>query len=117
MSAGNFLATRKRAYDLFTKAVATTYTTRAGGTSDGFVEDRVITISDAAANFTITVSNGTYEGQRLLITILSNSESITATITTTTGDDCTLDTAGDYISLEWANATAGWQEMHSEKAS
>jgi hypothetical protein len=117
VSAGNFFETRRRAYDLRTKAIVTTYTTRAGGASDDFIEDRVITVSDAAENFTITVSNGVYEGQRLLITVLSNTSSITVTVTTTTGDDCTLDTAGDYVSLEWVNATAGWQEIHSEKAS
>ena len=117
MSKGNWFEIRRGAYNLRTKAVTATYSTRAGGTSDNFIEDRVITVSDAAADFTITVSNGTYEGQRLLITVLSNTSSITVTVTTTTGDDCTLDTAGDYISLEWANATAGWQEMHSEKAS
>lgn len=117
MSAGNWFETRRSAFNPRTIGVTATYTTRAGGSSDTFIEDRVITITDAAASFTITVTNGTYEGQRLLITMLSDASSITATVTTTTGDDCTLDTAGDYISLEWVNATAGWQEMHSEKAS
>jgi len=117
MSVTNYFETRRKAYDFRTKAVTADYTTRAGGTSDDFVEDRVITVSDAPENFTITVSDGVYEGQRLLITILSNDNSITVTVTTDTGDDCTLDTAGDYVSLEWVNDTAGWQEIHSEKAS
>lgn len=117
MSKGNWFETRRGAYDLREKAVTATYSTRVGGSGDNFIEDRVITITDAASSFTITVSNGTYEGQRLLIAVLSDASGITVTVTTTTGDDCTLDTAGDYISLEWVNSTAGWQEMHSEKAS
>lgn len=116
MSVGNFFETQRKAHDLYTKTVTATYTTRAGGSSDGFIEDRIITITDPAASFTITVTNGSYSGQRLLIVLLSNASATTVTVDSA-DDDCTLDTAGDYISYEWIDSTSGWQEIHSEKAS
>jgi len=110
MSSANHFETRRKAYDLRTKAVTTTYSTREGGTTDNFIEDRVITVTDPDDNFTITVSDGTYEGQRLLITLLANTNSKTVTVTATTGSagDSTMATAGMYMSLEWVNSTSGW---------
>jgi len=110
MSSANYFETRRKAYNLRTKAVTTTYTTRAGGTSDNFIEDRVITVTNPSDDFTITVSDGTYEGQRLLITLLANTSSKTVTVAATTGSagDSTMATAGMYMSLEWVNSTTGW---------
>ena len=124
MSAGNYFETRRKAYNQRTKAITGTYTTRAGGAGDNFIEDRVITISDPAALFTVTVSDGTYEGQELLIAFLSNTSAVTITLaadaaSTATNTDLsgTVDTAGDYWDLIWVNATAGWVSIKEQVAS
>ncbi len=110
MSAGNYFETRRKAFNLRTKDVTATYTTRAGGASDNFIEDRVITSTDPSASFTVTVSNGTYEGQRFLATFLSDASSVTVTIDPALGDTANyaMTAAGDYVILQWSNATTGW---------
>lgn len=115
MSAGNWFETRRKAYDQREKAVTAAYTTRAGGSGDTFIEDRVVSVSDPTAIFTITVSDGTYEGQELLIVYLSNANTITVTIAadaassaTNTDVAATMATAGQYLGLLWVNATVGW---------
>lgn len=114
MSAGNWFATRKRAHDLRTKSITTsstvtTYTARVGGSAYNFIEDRVINVTTTSGNsLTITVPNGVYAGQRLLINFVTEGSAETITVTTTTGSDYSLTAAGDYVSLEWVNATSGW---------
>lgn len=115
MSSGNYFETRRKAYDLRTKAIAATYTTRAGGSSDNFIEDRVITITNPAASFTISVADGTYEGQELLITLLANTGAKTVTLQEESGSAATntdlagtIVTAGMYWDLLWVNASVGW---------
>ena len=115
MSKGNWFETRRGAFDLREKAITAAYTTRAGGTGDTFIEDRVITITDPAASFTVQVSDGTYEGQELLITLLSNASTVTITLAEKTGSSATntdlagtIATAGMYWDLLWVNATTGW---------
>jgi len=115
MSSGNYFETRRKAYDLREKAVAATYTTRAGGSSDNFIEDRVITISNPADSFTLSVADGTYEGQELLITLLVNTGAKTVTLDEESGSSATntdlagtIATAGMYWLLMWVNATVGW---------
>ena len=110
MGASNLFKVRKDAYDLRQTAVTTTYTVRVGDSDDGHHVDRVITLTDPTANFTITVPDGAYEGQQLLISFLSNASAVTVTVTASTGSagDSTIDTAGDYMSLEWVNSVAGW---------
>ncbi len=115
MSAGNHFSIRKRAFDLREKEITTTYTVKVGGAGDDFIEDRVINIKDPAANFTVTVANGVYEGQRLLVTFTSDTSSKTATITVTTGTNYSLTAAGDYASLEWVNSTVGWIALNSQE--
>ena len=110
MGASNLFKVRKDAYELRETTVVDTYTVRVGGSNDGHHVDRVITITDPAAAFTITVPDGEYPGQQLLISFLSNASAVTVTVTASTGSagDSTIDTAGDYMSMEWVNATAGW---------
>lgn len=114
MSAGNWFATRKRAHDLRTKSITTsstvtTYTARVGGSAYNFIEDRAINVTTTSGNsLTITVPNGVYAGQRLLINFVTEGSTETITVTTTTGSDYSLTAAGDYVSLEWVNATSGW---------
>ena len=113
MSAFNWFTTRERAFELRTKAVTTTYTVTVGSVANNFIEDRVITVANVATSFTITVPNGQYPGQRVLISLVGNASAQTLTVTCTVGTDYTLATAGMYVSLEWTNATTGWVALAS----
>ena len=114
MSAGNWFLTRNKAFNQYTKEITTssaltTYTARVGGTTYGFIEDRVIDVTTSSGNdLEITVPNGAYAGQRLLINFVTEGSNETVTVTTTTGSDYSLTAAGDYCSLEWTNSTTGW---------
>lgn len=114
MSVGNYFETRRKAFklrtkDITTSASLTTYTTKVGGPSDDFIEDRVIKITTTDGNdITITVSNGLYEGQKVLIIFQTEGNDETVTVTTTTGDDYSMTAEDDYCFLEWANVTTGW---------
>ena len=109
MAAGNLFITRSKAFVLRTKAVNTTYTVRVGGSGYNHIKDRVITVTDPTANFTITIPDGVYEGQQLLITFLSDANNVTVTVyKSTPGAPINLTTAGDFASLEWVNDDAGW---------
>lgn len=124
MSAGNWFLTRKGAFeektiDLYS-ANRVTYTVRMGASSDDFIIDRVINWHhlDFYGNIAITVPDGLYEGQRLLINLVSIdtvSDDITVTPETALVTvDYDLTTAGDYCSLEWTNATGGWVYLAEE---
>lgn len=109
MGASNHFKIRKDGVTLRTKAVITTYTVRVGDSDDGHHIDRVITVTDPAESFTITIPDGAYEGQELLITFLSDVNGVTVTAyKTTPGAGINLTAAGDYVSFEWVNDEAGW---------
>ena len=114
MSVGNYFETRRKAFKLRTKNITTsasltTYTTKVGGPSDDFIEDRVIKVTTTDGNdITITVSDGLYEGQKVLIIFQTEGNNETVTVTTTTGSDYSLTAVNDYCFLEWFNAAAGW---------
>lgn len=109
MSAGNWFETRRKAHKLREKDINTTYTVRVGGTSDGFIVDRVITVPTATSAFTITVPDGKFRGQQLLVVVTKTSTmSNYATVTTGT-DSYKLKYARDYVSLEWiGSGDKGW---------
>ncbi len=119
MSAGNFFNTEKRASEQYTKTVNATYTVKTGRVTDNFVFDRVLNIVNPAANFTITLPDGSFQGQRLQINQGSNTGSKTTTVAAATGSggDSTLDTAGQYMILEWVNSTTGWVAVSESVAS
>jgi len=112
MSATNWFETRKKAFKLREKDINSAYTVRVGSVSDNFVCDRVVTITDPSANFDITVPDGVYRGQRLLICLASNTNNKKATVGTT-GGTYKLQYANMYVSLEWVNAsgTGGWVSL------
>ena len=115
MSAANLFSTRKKAFDLREKVVNTTYAVRVGATPYNFIVDRVITVTNPAANFTITLPNGSYFGQEILIALLSNDEDVTVTVyKTTPGASVALGDVGDYASFEYVNDIAGWILLHYE---
>ena len=112
----DFNENRNAAARTVTLTNKSTYTARVGSTSNDYIADKVINVVTTAGgnDLTITVPNGQYGGQRLLINLVTLGDDETVTITTTTGDDAVLDTVGDYIALEWTNSTSGWQTVHSE---
>ncbi len=113
MSAGNWFETRRKAFNLRTKDVTATYTTRAGGASDNFIEDRVIKVTTTSGNsLTITVSDGTYVGQQLLVVFVTEGSNEGVTLTPDTGSITNLSAANDYTSLEWVGAL-DWKEVHN----
>ena len=117
MAGANWFETRRSAFKLRTKEITTssslvTYTTRAGGAGDNFIVDRVINVTTTSGNnMAITVSNGVYEGQRLLINFIAEGGTDTVDSTATIGGAFTqLTDIGGYNILEWVNATTGWVE-------
>ena len=94
-----------------------TYTVKVGTSANDLKADKVINVVTTADgnDLVITVPGGQHGGQRLLINLVTLGDNETVTVTTTTGDDAVLDEAGDYVALEWTNATSCWQLSHYEK--
>jgi len=118
-SAGNWFETERKAFKLRTKvlttsATNTTYTARMGGASDNFIIDRVIhVVTTSGNNMAITVGDGVYAGQQLLVECTTNAGTTdNITTPTTTGDDGTTITGvSGYTVLLWIDDTNGWVEM------
>ncbi|KKN10845.1 hypothetical protein LCGC14_1032500 [marine sediment metagenome] len=112
MSKGNWFETRRGAYDLRTVAVTANYTVRTGGSTYNFIEDRVLKVTTTSGtNIAITLSDGTYSGQRILIIFDTegNNETVTVTPdTAVTTANYSLSQENDYCSLEWIDSTIGW---------
>lgn len=113
--AENFLAkddygSSQRVKQFTTKSGSITYTAKTGRAADDFVVDRVIRVTTGATfNLTITVPDGTYYGQTLLVLFEVEGSAETVNVTTTTGDDGTqLTAAGGYDVLVWHGSTLGW---------
>lgn len=124
MSSTNLFETRRKAFVLRTFAISTsstvtTYTAKVGTVANNFVVDRVIDVTTTANNdITITVPDGQFEGQRLLInfTAEGSAETVTVAASTGTGGDSTMTSAGQYMSLEWVNSTTGWVALSESVA-
>ena len=119
MSSFNWFSTENKAFDLRTKVLTNeaTYTIRVGSSSDNFVVDRVIEVVTTASgnNLVLTVPDGEYPGQCLLIVLKTLGDNETVTVTTTSGDDVAMSSAGDFVSMEWIDsAVSGWQTVHSQ---
>lgn len=118
-SAGNWFETERKAYKLRTKAFTTssgiiTYTAKVGGASNNFVVDSIIQVTTTSGfNLTITVPNGKYSGQELLIVCAANGGGAdTIDTTVALGDDITQITGvSGYSVLLWIDDTNGWVEM------
>jgi len=120
MSGGNWFLTRKKAFDLRTIAITssstvTTYTAKVGTPANDFIVDRVINFTTGAGcNLAVTLPNGIFEGQRVLMSLVVDGGTSTVTVTPATANttaNYALTTAGDYCSLEWMNATEGWAAL------
>ena len=110
MSVTNLFETRRRAYQLRTVTVLSgTYTAKVGTTANDHIYDRVI---KGTAPCIINIPNGTYEGQRILVTAINDDLVGTVAVNTTIGDDdAWLADVDEFISLEWVNSTSGWQTV------
>ena len=124
-SAGNWFETRRKAHDLRTKKITTsstvtTYTARTGGTTYNFIEDAIIEVTTGSGNnITITVPDGSYPGQKILIVFVveGNAETVTVAASTGSGGDSAMDTAGQYMYLMWVDGTTGWVAISESVAS
>lgn len=118
-SSGNWFETKRKAYKLRTKVLTTsatnvTYTAKMGAASDNFIVDAVIQVITVSGNdMAITVPNGVYSGQTLLIECTTNGGT-TDTIdgTTDKGDNSTQITGvSGWSLLLWIDSTNGWVEQ------
>lgn len=119
MSATNWFNTEQKAFDLRTKHFTTasgkiTYTAKTGRSADNFQIDRVIRVTTASTySLTITVPDGTYYGQELLVLFEVEGGTESVDVTTTTGDDATqMTAAGGYWIGVWCGSTIGWATLH-----
>ena len=90
-----------------------TYTAKTGRPADDFVIDRVIRVTSAADYaLIITLPNGVYHGQQLLVIfeVLGDDETIDVDVDTGT-DSTQLDAAGEWTIMQWSGGTIGWLEL------
>lgn len=121
MSAFNWFETERKAFDLRTKelttsATNTTYTAKTGTaattgipTNEGIMDRVIVVDTTSESSMTITVPDGRYYGQELLIILEVLGGSATVDVTTDTGDDATqMTAAGGYWLGMWHGDTLGW---------
>ncbi len=106
MSRGNLEHEIKAIFELKRRVVVATATVRTGRAADTNIIDMVIDIDDAADDFTLTVPDGTYMGQQILIVMSSNTNSKTCTVSvtshvTTDPEDRILDAADETLFMLW----------------
>ena len=109
MSGTNSLTTRKRGFDLRTKTITSaTYTVKVGTVANDLIVDRVLNVNQSPC--VVTLPDGVYYGQRILINVLDSSITGTVQVAAATGSggDSTMSTTGMHMSLEWVNGTVGW---------
>lgn len=118
MSAFNWFSTEKKAFDLRNVELTTasgniTYTARTGRVADNFVIDRVIEVTTTSTyDMTISVPDGVYAGQQLLIVMVAEGGTDVVNTSVDTGDNITeISTAGAWGILLWIDDTNGWVEM------
>jgi len=114
MAVRNWFALKAQGHKANQKTLSATsaaYTARVGSTTDRFAYDYPIEVENPTDNFTITVPDGYYIGQELLITLNGNTNSKTVTVTTTTGTDYTLATTGMWILMMWTGTVSGWLKV------
>ena len=124
-SAGNWFETRRKSHKLrekniTTSATVTTYTVRTGGPTYDFIEDAIVNVTTAeSCDITITMPDGTYAGQIVIINFVTeaSAETVTVTASTGSGGDSTMTSAGQYMVLMWTNATTGWVAISESVAS
>ena len=112
MSGGNFQHLRRQDYELHQKDVTATCTVRTGTPTYTGLIDNPVVVQDPAAATTITVPDGDYIGQTLLITTYSNDDSSTVTISvshhvTSDPETFTISTVDQWLLLVWTGTEWG----------
>jgi hypothetical protein len=115
MSAENFQAKEdygntQRVKQFTTAPGVITYTAKTGRAADDFIIDRVLRVTTGSTySLTVTVPDGVYYGQTLLVLFEVKGGTETVDVTTTTGDDATqMTAAGGYWYGMWHGSTIGW---------
>lgn len=103
----------QRVKQLTTASGVTTYTAKTGRAADDFVIDRVIRVTTGSTySLIITLPNGVYYGQQLLVIFEVEGGTETIKVDVDTGDDSTsLSAAGAWSIMQWAGSTIGWLEL------
>ncbi len=110
MSRGNLEHEIKAIFELKKRVVAATATIRTGRAADTNVIDMVIDIADPAADFTLTLPDGTYMGHEILIVMSSNTSSKTCTLAidnhanSGSSPTASFDAADEYLKLIYTGA-------------
>lgn len=111
MSGSNWNLMRRFDMELHAKTFTATGTVRTGRADDKGLFDNPVIVSDPAADTTLTIPDGSYVGQMLMIVFESNDDSKTLTVTATTGTDYSSTTAGQWTLICWTGATSGWLKV------
>ena len=118
MAAENVLAredfgTAQGVKNLTTSAAVTTYTAKTGRDSDGFIIDRVIRVTTTDGNnMAITLPNGTYYGQTILVIFEVEGSAETVDVSADTGDSATqMTAAGGFHYAVYSGPTIGWTTL------
>ena len=105
MSYANFQFARKEDYELHKKVVAATYTVRTGTATYKGLFDNPVEINGPAAEVTITVPDGEYIGQTVLLSSQDpNSQTINVSVShhvTSDPETFTMSTADQWLLLIW----------------
>jgi hypothetical protein len=100
----------QRVKQFTTSSGVITYTAKTGRDSDDFIIDKVIRVTTGSTySLTITVPDGVYYGQTLLVLLEVEGGTETVDVNTTTGDNATqMTAAGGYWYGMWHGSTIGW---------
>ena len=114
-----WLETKRKAFNLRTRALLSsvaTYTAKVGSASDNFITDRVIRVDGTSGTaLTITLPDGVFYGQLILVILEVYAATSTLDVTTTSGDNATqMTAAGGYSELQWQGSVLGWVELNNE---
>jgi len=106
MSAGNFQQEKKRNYELRKKRVVADYTIKTGTSTYNGILDNPVAVYNPAANVALTLPDGAYIGQEVLVVVEANTSAVDATLTVSSSanaseDVITLEDAGEYVKLLW----------------
>lgn len=107
----SFQFARKMDYKVHQLDVTATATVKTGTPTYNGLFDNPVIVTDPAAATTVTIPDGDYVGQTLMIVLESNDNSQTLTVTCTTGTDYSTSTAGQFTLMVWTGATAGWAKV------
>jgi hypothetical protein len=107
----SFQFANKEDFILHRKVVTGTYTVKTGTAAYNGLFDNPVDIVNPGASFTLTIPDGAYIGQMLLVTFNGNGSSATVTVTTTTGTDYSTATTGQFTLIVWTGAVSGWLKV------